>query len=61
MITQCPNTYNESMNSKDLKEWNIVRKNEIKNMYDKNVMMVVDINSIPKKKKKKKKFKYYRY
>jgi len=44
------------MNSKDSKKkkWNIAIKNEIKNMYDMIKMLVVDINSIPKKKKKRK-------
>jgi len=47
-MTQCPSTYEEAMISKDSKEWNIAIKNEIKNMYDKNVMMVVNIKDIPK-------------
>jgi len=47
-MTQCPSTYEEAMISKVSKEWNIATKNEIKNMYDKNVMMVVDIDDIPK-------------
>jgi len=37
------------MNLKDSKEWTIAIKNEVNNMYDINVMIVVDINSIPKK------------
>ena len=48
IMTQCPSTYEEAMISKDSKEWNIAIKNEIKNMYDKNVMMVVNIKDIPK-------------
>jgi len=42
------------MNSKDSKKkkWNIAIKNEIKKKYDMIKMLVVDINSIPKKKKK---------
>ena len=47
-MTQCPSTYEEAMISKDSKEWNIAIKNEINNMYDKNVMMVVNIDDIPK-------------
>ena len=47
-MTQCPSTYEEAMISKDSKEWNIAIKNKIKNMYDKNVMMVVNIKDIPK-------------
>ena len=35
IIIQCLDTYNEAMNSKDSKEWNLAIKNEIKNMDDK--------------------------
>jgi len=48
IMTQCPSTYEEAMILKHSKEWNIAIKNEIKNMYNKNIMMVVNIDDIPK-------------
>jgi len=47
-MTQCPSTYEEAMISRESREWNIAIKNEIKNMYDKKVMTVVNTDDIPK-------------
>ena len=46
IITNVPNTYKQTINSEDSNEWKLAIKEEISNMYNNNVMEVV--NKIPK-------------
>jgi len=43
-----PLTYQQAINSKDSDEWKIAFNKELNNMYNKNVMKIVDINKLPK-------------
>ena len=47
IITNVPNTYEQVINSEDSNEWKLAIKEELSNMYNNNVMEVV--NKIPKK------------
>ena len=43
IITNVPNTYEQVINSEDSNEWKLAIKEELSNMYNNNVMEVVNI------------------